>query len=138
MTIFAFGMTGSGKSHTISGDSADAGIVPRSVNYIFESLTKTAAQKPNQIAMVCLTYVELYNNHLYDLIAEPSSNPSDSNSNLKIHEHPQRGIYLTGSSGIRTPVSSLEEAIAFIEKGNRIRVILFSIISVLSHCGISE
>ena len=74
--------------------------------------------------MVCLTYVELYNNNLNDLLVQgPSSSGENSSSSLKIHEHPKQGIYLSGSPGIRTPVSSAREALELIDKGNRIRAV---------------
>jgi len=125
VTIFAFGMTGSGKTHTISGDSHDVGILPRSVNHVFDRLIKMTSQSPDQVSMVCLTYVELYNNNLKDLLSDASASSSYDSStggdSLKIHEHPKRGIYLTGSPGIRTPVSSPEECMALIQKGNKTR-----------------
>ena len=121
VTIFAFGMTGSGKTHTISGDlNGDMGILPRAVNHVFDSLRKTSCSHSESVSMVCLTYVELYNNHLNDLLCPVGSIDGDA-TNLKIHEHPKRGIYLTGSKGIRTPVTSPEECMQLIQKGNRFR-----------------
>lgn len=114
-------MTGSGKSHTISGSEHNPGIVPRAVNHIFESLMQMSSQSPDQISMVCLSYVELYNNNLNDLLTDGAIN--NDSSSLKIHEHPKQGIYLSGSPGIRTPVASAQEALELIEKGNRIRAI---------------
>jgi len=117
VTVFAFGMTGSGKTYTIGGLQEQPGIVPRAVAHIFDNLAKLSAHSPEQVAVVCLTYVELYNNQLHDLLVDSFTD----SGNLKIHEHPKHGIYLTGSSGIRTPVSSADEALALIEKGNRLR-----------------
>lgn len=117
VTVFAFGMTGSGKTYTIGGNQEEPGIVPKAVAHVFDNLAKLSAHSPDQVAVVCITYVELYNNQLHDLLADSFA---DSGS-LKIHEHPKHGIYLTGSPGIRTPVSSAEEALELIEKGNRLR-----------------
>ena len=116
VTIFAFGMTGSGKTHTISGEFShedDLGILPRAVNRVFKSLMQTSSNSES-VSMVCLTYVELYNNHLNDLLCPEGSIDGDA-TNLKIHEHPKRGIYLTGSKGIRTPVTSPEECMQLIQ-----------------------
>ena len=122
VTIFAFGMTGSGKTHTISGGEEDMGILPRSVQHVFDSLRRKSTESPDKVSMVCLTYVELYNNNLNDLLGESASACYDGEgSTLKIHEHPKLGIYLTGSPGIRTPVSSPEECMAMIQKGNKTR-----------------
>ena len=78
--------------------------------------------------MVFLTFVELYNNTFYDLLANEV--PGDYNGNgsgkegsagLKLHEHPVRGMHLTGSPTLRLPVASAEEALALINKGYGLR-----------------
>ena len=126
VTVFAFGMTGSGKTHTISGDSKNPGIVPRTIDYIFDALHERASVS-EEVAMVSLTYIELYNNSLYDLLdpngfQTQSIDSKDHNNNIKIHcDHPTQGVTLTGSPGIRTPVSSPQEAMALIAKGNKLR-----------------
>lgn len=46
-TIFAYGQTGTGKTHTMEGNihsEEDAGIVPRSVKYIVDQLEKNATE----------------------------------------------------------------------------------------------
>lgn len=94
-TIFAFGMTGSGKTHTIAGSAHCPGIVPRCIHYIFENLTKRSEKSTDQdscVSMVFLTYIELYNNNIYDLL---SSDPTTTSS-LRIHDHPVHGITVTG------------------------------------------
>ena len=84
-------------------------------------------------AMVFLTYVELYNNTLYDLLSGDISHFSaqtngamshssvNDNAGIKIHDHPTLGIQLSGSSTLRIPVSSAEEALTLIAKGNKLR-----------------
>ena len=133
VTVFAFGMTGSGKTFTISGTQQQPGIVPRTVHHVFSSLRQHAQRHKENVAMVFLSFVELYNNSLHDLLAPdtPSSSSSSSSSSalmhapahtdgpIKIHEHPQRGIQLSGSPGLRTPVASAEEALALIARGNK-------------------
>jgi len=135
VTVFAFGMTGSGKTFTISGTQASPGIVPRTVHHVFASLRQHAARHKENVAMVFLSFVELYNNTLHDLLAptgvhdggassSSSSNihaPSHSGTDgpIKIHEHPQRGVQLSGSATLRTPVASAEEALLLIQRGNR-------------------
>ena len=150
VTVFAFGMTGSGKTHTISGTHAQPGLVPRTVHHVFSSLRTHATAHKESVAMVFLTFVELYNNTLYDLLAgisgQSENNAMQANlhhsshshshghghahghghttgdgGSLKIHEHPTRGIQLSGSSTIRTPVASAEEALNLISKGSRAR-----------------
>lgn len=127
VSIFAFGMTGSGKTHTISGSPDKPGIVPRTVRKVFSDLRESTAQSKDSVAMVFLTYIELYNNTLHDLLAFEPSSPQYMNSStydantIKIHEHPTLGIQLSGSPSIRTPVSSAEEVLALIARGNKLR-----------------
>lgn len=117
VTIFAFGMTGSGKTYTISGSPSNPGIVPRAVSHIFSDLQRTLSS--DSVAMVFLTYVELYNNVLYDLLAPEM--PGEECSGLRLHEHPKKGVTITGSPTIRTPVCSAEEAMQLISRGNKLR-----------------
>jgi hypothetical protein len=66
--------------------------------------------------MICLSYIELYNNQLYDLLAADGGQylaNHESGGGLKIHEHPSRGVYVTGSPSLRTPVSSPEEVSSY-------------------------
>ena len=125
-TVFAFGMTGSGKTHTISGTETAPGLVPRSIEHVFERLHTQTSTNSAQVAMVSLTYVELYNNALYDLL-DPTCKHIDSQSQsanghrLRILDDPTRGVHIVGSPGIRTPVSSPQEAMELIRKGNKLR-----------------
>ena len=109
-------MTGSGKTHTISGlntVSGHAGIVPRAVHHVFSNLRGYSKENKDNVAMVFLTFVELYNNTFYDLLAsqlgddESTSGKKDSRSHdafgsssvggassaggLKLQDHPGRG-----------------------------------------------
>jgi hypothetical protein len=145
-TIFAFGMTGSGKTHTISGSpDGHAGIVPRAVHHVFSNLRGNSEKYKDNLAMVFLTFVELYNNTFYDLLApslaQESGNSSGggkkdssgagfdafgassaaSGGGLKLQEHPGRGMTLVGSRTLRVPVTSAEETLSLIEKGYRLR-----------------
>ena len=120
VTIFAFGMTGSGKTFTIAGTPQQPGIVPRAVRHIFTDLQRNANKASDSVAMVFITYVELYNNVLYDLLA-PDLPLGEDSSGLRLHEHPKKGVIITGSPTIRTPVSSANEALQLISRGNKLR-----------------
>lgn len=37
-TVFAYGVTSSGKTHTMMGTAADPGVVPRSIQCLFEAI----------------------------------------------------------------------------------------------------
>ena len=66
-TIFAYGQTGSGKTFTIEGSAKrfeDRGLIPRSINYIYEKLK----DRTDQDITVHISYFEIYNETGYDLL----------------------------------------------------------------------
>jgi kinesin family protein 5 len=87
-TVFAYGQTSSGKTHTMTGPSIDddelKGIIPRMVRTVFE----TIAGSPEHLEFtVKVSYAEIYMEKIRDLL-----NPEKSN--LKIHEDKGRGVYI--------------------------------------------
>lgn len=74
------------------------------------------------MSMVFLSYVELYNNSLYDLLASELPD-GDEILGLKLHEHPKKGMQISGSSTLRTPVTSANQALRLISQGNKLRSI---------------
>lgn len=61
-TIFAYGQTGTGKTHTMEGDihcEENAGVIPRSVRAILEKLESTGAE-----FTIRVSFLELYNEEL--------------------------------------------------------------------------
>ena len=68
-TVFAYGQTGTGKTHTMEGNlknSDDYGIIPRSAIKIFEDLRQP--QYSNHTIFV--SYLEIYNEDLCDLLSD--------------------------------------------------------------------
>ena len=67
-TVFAYGQTGTGKTHTMEGDiasEADMGVIPRAARAIFESL---ADEDKYESYDVKASYLEIYNEELSDLL----------------------------------------------------------------------
>ena len=65
--MFAYGQTGTGKTHTMEGDLRDEqgkGVIPRAVEAIFEQL-KTSKYTSSH---VMASYLEIYNEELSDLL----------------------------------------------------------------------
>ena len=86
-TIFAYGQTSSGKTHTMTGKIDDMelqGIVPRMVRNVFNRIS-TADECIDFEVKVSM--VEIYNEKVKDLL-----NPV--NANLAIRQDKKRGIYL--------------------------------------------
>ena len=78
-TIFAYGQTSSGKTHTMQGNIDDVemrGIVPRMVRTVFNRIENSSE---NMEFAVKVSFCEIYNERIKDLL-----NPKLDN--LKIHE----------------------------------------------------
>ena len=67
--IFAYGQTASGKTYTLSGDSAgeEPGIIPRAMKDVFSFIRKT---EKREYLLRC-SYLEIYNESIIDLLAPP-------------------------------------------------------------------
>ena len=93
-TIFAYGQTSSGKTHTMFGpdnyiDTPDEwGIVPKSISELFNFVLASPAGWEFSIST---SYFQLYKEKVQDLL-------KPANDNLKIHESKSRGIYIEGLS----------------------------------------
>jgi hypothetical protein len=69
-TIFAYGQTGTGKTHTMEGKESPPelnGIIPRTFNHIFQSIN---AQGQNLQYLVRASFLELYNEEIRDLLSK--------------------------------------------------------------------
>lgn len=71
-TVFAYGQTGCGKSHTMRG------FIERALEHLFEA-TSTSSQDTRYLAL--LTYLEIYNEKLRDLL---QSHDNDNQLQLKV------------------------------------------------------
>lgn len=71
--IFAYGLSNSGKTHTIIGNMDTPGILPLSLIAILEK-TKTIQEiyQDNKTSIECL-YVEIYNEEIFDLLSPKKS-----------------------------------------------------------------
>lgn len=56
-TVFAYGVTSSGKTHTMMGDAAEPGIVPQAVHQLFELIENM----PSKEFLLRLSMMEIYN-----------------------------------------------------------------------------
>lgn len=67
-TIFAYGQTSSGKTHTIEGSGrrfADRGLIPRTLSYIYKALEKRGEEEESSVHV---SYMEIYQDVGYDLL----------------------------------------------------------------------
>ncbi|KOX78531.1 Osmotic avoidance abnormal protein 3 [Melipona quadrifasciata] len=104
-TVFAYGQTGCGKSHTMRG------FIERALDHIFEA-TSTASAQMRYLAL--LSYLEIYNERLRDLLQDGVSDM------LTLKEDPNRGTYVAG--GLReVTVKDAAECARLVEQGDRRR-----------------
>ncbi|CAB1099228.1 unnamed protein product [Ectocarpus sp. CCAP 1310/34] len=86
-TIFAYGQTGAGKTHTMEGypDPPELrGIIPKSFEHIFDKI----ALADNVQYLVRASYLEIYNEEIRDLL---SKDPKDK---LELKENVDSGVYV--------------------------------------------
>ena len=106
VTIFAFGQTGAGKTHTLAGPPGslnaynggkdgdgfklrdDAGLVPRALCSVFDSVKSRAFQSVEARVSIC----EIYSEQVTDLLEEHRP------SVLTVRHSPHRGFYVDGLS----------------------------------------
>ncbi|UKZ76141.1 hypothetical protein TrVFT333_003837 [Trichoderma virens FT-333] len=74
VTIFAYGVTGTGKTHTMRGGMklAERGVIPRLLSGIFRRGKKIMKDTDGETTVdVALSYYEIYNDKVYDLMEPP-------------------------------------------------------------------
>ncbi|TDL29449.1 kinesin-domain-containing protein [Rickenella mellea] len=70
-TVFAYGATGCGKTHTISGTDKDPGIIYLTMADLFRRIEERRDEHNIDISV---TFLEIYNEEIRDLLTEPGSN----------------------------------------------------------------
>ncbi|KAH8866671.1 Kinesin-like protein KIF9 [Schistosoma japonicum] len=122
-TILCYGQTGAGKTYTMSGLSqvyADRGIIPRSLEHLFEEIQKISMLSVS----VKLSYIEIYNEQIIDLLTDISSyratcKQSPLNS-LQIAESNDQ-VYIKELNCLT--VRNLEEALTILFEGELNRTV---------------
>ncbi|RKF76682.1 Kinesin-like protein KIF22 [Golovinomyces cichoracearum] len=74
LTIFAYGVTGTGKTHTMRGGMklSDRGVIPRLLSAIYRRGRKVTKDSEGETTVnVSLSYYEIYNDKVYDLFEPP-------------------------------------------------------------------
>jgi len=86
-TIFAYGQTGCGKTHTMQGRADPPelrGVIPNSFDHIFDHIKLATGTE----FLVRCSYLEIYNEEIRDLLA------ADHTQKLELHEDPDRGVFV--------------------------------------------
>ncbi|KAG2453560.1 hypothetical protein HYH02_001779 [Chlamydomonas schloesseri] len=87
-TIFAYGQTGTGKTHTMEGAPTPElqGIIPNCFDHVFETVNSSTGKQ----WMVRASYLEIYNEEVRDLLSK------DPKNKLELKEHKDSGVYVKG------------------------------------------
>ncbi|KAJ8447889.1 hypothetical protein Cgig2_012024 [Carnegiea gigantea] len=121
-TVFAYGVTGSGKTHTMHGLQKSPGIIPLAIKDVFEMIQET----PGREFLLRVSYLEIYNEVINDLL-DPTG------QNLRIREDEQ-GTYVEGIK--EEVVLSPAHALSLIATGEEHRHVgsnNFNLLSSRSH-----
>lgn len=125
-TIFAYGQTGCGKSHTMQGPTLSKlvdgleidtsniapknhGIISQSFEHLFEAISLANDLK----YLVVVSYLEIYNENVRDLLSNDTSN------NLKLKEHQTEGVIVENLS--RHPCHNVGECEQLLLYGSKNR-----------------
>ncbi|KAL3504211.1 hypothetical protein ACH5RR_034052 [Cinchona calisaya] len=121
-TVFAYGVTSSGKTHTMHGEQKSPGIIPLAVKDVFGIIQET----PGREFLLRVSYLEIYNEVINDLL-DPTG------QNLRIREDAQ-GTYVEGIK--EEVVLSPAHALSLIAAGEEHRHVgsnNFNLLSSRSH-----
>lgn len=107
-SVFVYGATGAGKTHTMLGKDGDPGITYLTMSQLFSEIEVQSSQKNFTLGV---SYLEVYNENVQDLLAK--SGP------LHIREDGRRGIMVAELKIMS--ISSADELLALLAKGNKNR-----------------
>ncbi|KAL7513645.1 hypothetical protein ACHAXN_010899 [Cyclotella atomus] len=114
-TVFCYGQTGAGKTHTMEGVNEPSelrGIIPNTFEHIFDHIALNGSKDKY---LVRASYFEIYNEEIRDLL---SSKPQIS---LELKESPDSGVYVKDLTS--TVVKSVEEIDNVLQKGKKNRIV---------------
>ena len=115
--IFAYGQTGSGKSYTMMGTPTQPGLIPRTCEDLFQRIE--ASTSPHISYTVRVSYFEVYNEHVRDLLVPSHSSNASNPYYLKIREHPVEGPYIKDLTDL--PVKNYPELLRYMRLGDASR-----------------
>lgn len=112
--IFAYGQTGSGKSYTMMGSPDNPGLIPRTCEELFDRIAHEPS--PNTNYHVQVSYFEVYNEHVRDLLTPRTTPPLY----LKIRESQKDGVYVQGLT--EAEVKSYADVARLMKLGDMVRI----------------
>ncbi|XP_054913781.1 kinesin-like protein KIF22 [Poeciliopsis prolifica] len=98
-SVFAYGPTGAGKTHTMLGTAEQPGVIPRAVREVF-NLVKAKDEDEGWDYSIGMSYLEIYNEKVLDLL-------SPNSLDLPIRENKDKNILIPGLT--HTAISSFSD-----------------------------
>lgn len=93
-TVFAYGMTGTGKTFSMQGTATSPGVIPLAITDIFSYIRET----PHREFLLRVSYLEIYNEKIHDLLSPPAISMCagvPQQEEIKLREDSKRGVYAT-------------------------------------------
>ncbi|KAJ4308844.1 Kinesin-like protein kip2 [Fusarium piperis] len=93
-TVFAYGMTGTGKTFSMQGTASSPGVIPLAITDIFSYIRET----PSREFLLRVSYLEIYNEKIHDLLSMPTAGGiggGTQQDEIKLREDSKRGVYAT-------------------------------------------
>ncbi|KAG0044847.1 kinesin-like protein Klp5 [Gryganskiella cystojenkinii] len=114
-TLFAYGATGCGKTHTISGTTEKPGIIFLTMQELFERVKELEDEK---IIEISVSYLEVYNETIRDLLVVPTATKSES---LHLREDSTKKVFIPGLTEHHP--KGIDELMDLVFKGNGHRTV---------------
>ncbi|KAF7546934.1 hypothetical protein G7046_g9161 [Stylonectria norvegica] len=90
-TVFAYGMTGTGKTFSMQGTASSPGVIPLAITDIFSYIRET----PSREFLLRVSYLEIYNEKIHDLLNMTGVGGGGPQDEIKLREDSKRGVYAT-------------------------------------------
>lgn len=110
-TVFAYGATGCGKTHTITGTVQAPGVIFLTMQELFERIAERNDEKHTEVS---LSYLEIYNETIRDLLV-----PGGSKQGLMLREDANQAVSVAGLSSHHP--QNVQEVMDMIVRGNEYR-----------------
>jgi len=113
-TVFCYGQTGTGKTHTMEGSLdpvSERGIIPNAFDTVFADIDATDSS--NKTFLVRASFLEIYNENVRDLLAK------DQTQICQLKETSDRGVYVNGLTTFVVKSSAEMRKILEVGKKNR-------------------
>lgn len=123
-TVFAYGATGCGKTHTITGTSQQPGIIFLTMQELFEKMAERSQDKVTELS---LSYLEIYNETIRDLLVpgggsrQGQGQSQGQGQGLTLREDSNQAVTVTGLTSHHP--RDVHEVMDMIVQGNEYRTV---------------